>query len=124
INSDDVFLPGALRKVREAFAAHPTWDVLTGYHLRIDQESRIISFHRIPSEGPRRASWGMHHVAQQTCFFRRAVYERLGGLKQSLHCVMDTDLWCRMFDAGVIWGHISEYLAAFRVHEQAKGSAS
>ena len=37
---------------------------------------------------------------------------------------MDTDLWCRMFEAGSTWGHIPEYLAGFRQHAAAKGSAA
>ena len=34
------------------------------------------------------------------------------------------ELWCRMFDAGAVWGHIPHYLAGFRQHGAAKGSDS
>src|SRR5204863_9724629 len=71
LNSDDVLLPGALEKVHAALDAHPQWDALTGYHVRMDAGSRILSCHRTPAEGPVRAKWGIHHVIQQTCFFRR-----------------------------------------------------
>ena len=122
LNSDDVLLPGALAKVRTALDLHPEWDALTGWHVRMDERSRVISAHRIPGESPRAARRGVHHVIQQTCFFRKSLYERLGGLDLSLHCVMDTDLWCRMFDVGATWGHIPQYLAGFRQHPAAKGS--
>ena len=122
LNSDDLFLQGALAKVRQAFERHPRWDVLSGYHIRIDHASRIVSVHRIPGESARMARWGVHHVAQQTCFFKRSLYERVGGLKPDLHLVLDTELWYRMFDAGAVWGHLPRYLAAFRLHEQAKTS--
>ena len=124
INSDDVFLPGTFEKVLAAFEEHPEWDALTGYHVRMDAESRIISMHRLPREDPAAARWGMHHVIQQTCFFKRAAYDKVGGLDLSQHCVMDTDLWCRMFDAGMKWGHIPQYLGGFRSHATAKGVAS
>ena len=123
LNSDDVLLPGALAKVHAALEANPTWDALTGYHVRMDGESRRLTAHRIPREDPHAARWGLHHVCQQTCYFRKSLYEQVGGLDLSLHCVMDTDLWCRMFDAGSTWGHIPEYLAGFRQHAKAKGSA-
>jgi glycosyltransferase involved in cell wall biosynthesis len=123
INSDDVFLPGALRRVRTALERHPEWDVLTGYHARIDADSRIVSVHRIPRESPRMARWGVCHVAQQTCFFRKSLYDRVGGIDQKLHCVLDTELWFRMFAAGATWGHLPEYLAGFREHEAAKGQS-
>jgi len=123
LNSDDVLLPGALEKVHDALDNHPEWDALTGYHVRMDARSRIISMHRTPGENPHAARWGIHHVIQQTCFFRRSLYEQIGGLNLGLHCVMDTELWCRMFEAGSNWGHIPEYLAGFRQHQKAKGSA-
>ncbi len=123
INSDDVFLPGALRRVREAIERNPHWDALTGHYVRIDAESRILSQHRFPAESARMARWGVIHVSQQTCFFRKSLYDRLGGLDLSLHCVMDTELWIRMFDAGSTWGYVPAYLAGFRIHETAKGSS-
>jgi GT2 family glycosyltransferase len=123
LNSDDLFLPGALRRVREALERHPQWDVVTGHHVQIDAGSRIRSMHRIPGESPRMARWGVNHVAQQTCCFRRSLYEEVGGLDRMLHCALDTDLWLRMFEAGARWGHVAEYLAAFRIHETSKGSS-
>ena len=122
INSDDVLLPNAIWQVREAFEWHD-WDALTAWHVRMDAESRIISTHRIPSENPRWARWGLHHVNQQTCYFKRALYERVGPIDPKLHCVLDTELWSRMFDAGSTWGHIPQYLGAFRQHAEAKGSS-
>jgi glycosyltransferase involved in cell wall biosynthesis len=122
LNSDDVLLPGAMQRMHAALEANPKWDALTGYHVRMDAESRIISCHRTPAEGAQLARWGIHHVIQQTCVFRRALHEKIGLLNPSLHCVLDTDLWCRMFDAGATWGHIPEYLAGFRQHGAAKGS--
>jgi glycosyltransferase involved in cell wall biosynthesis len=123
INSDDVLLPGAIARVKEAFERHRDWDALTAWHVRMDAESRIISMHRIPGENPRWARWGLHHVNQQTCYFKRALYERVGPIDEKLHCVLDTELWSRMFDAGSTWGHIPQYLGAFRQHAEAKGSS-
>ena len=123
LNSDDVFLPAALAKVRAAFERHPDWEVLTAYHVRIDEHSRILHHHRIPAEGPRMARWGVHHVAQPGCFFRKSLYQRVGGISQELHCLLDTELWYRMFDAGAKWGHLPEYVAAFRIHPASKGQA-
>jgi glycosyltransferase involved in cell wall biosynthesis len=123
LNSDDVLLPNAMALISAALMDHPDWDALTGYHVRTDEHSRIVSMHRTPGEDPAAARWGVHHVVQQTCAFRRSLYEKVGGIDRGLHCVLDTDLWCRMFAAGSVWGHIPQYLAAFRQHPTAKGSA-
>ena len=75
LNSDDVFLPGVLRTVLDAFDRHPEWDVLTAYHLQHDADGRVLKAFRIPRDGDDVARWGVVHVCQQTCFFRRRVYE-------------------------------------------------
>lgn len=123
LNSDDVLLPDALARVRAEFERHPRWAVLTGWHAHIDAGTKILRLNRIPGESARWARWGVHHICQQTCFFRRELYERVGGLRLDLHCVMDTELWYRFFDAGAQWGHVREYLAGFRLHPDAKGSS-
>jgi GT2 family glycosyltransferase len=123
LNSDDVLLPGAMQAIQRSLADHPAWDAVTGYHVAIDEESRIVAVNRIPGESPSAARWGVQHVTQPTCVFRRSLYESVGGIDRSLHCVLDTDLWCRMFAAGSVWGHVPRCLAAFRRHTAAKGSA-
>jgi glycosyltransferase involved in cell wall biosynthesis len=121
INSDDVYLPGALHEVREALAAHPEWDVVSGWHARIDENSRILSAHRIAGESAAQARRGVFHPSQPTVFFRRSLYEKVGGINPDLHLVLDTELWYRMLDAGATWGHVDAYLAAFRRHGESKG---
>ena len=123
LNSDDVLLPGALKRVNEALDRHPDWDALTGYHIRFDADSRIISMHRTPGESSTWAYWGVNHVSQQTCFFRKSLYEKIGGIDQTLHTSLDTEMWLRMFKVGAKWGHIPEYLAGFRIHDAGKGSS-
>ena len=121
LNSDDVLLPNALERVQQAFDQNPDWDVLTGYSVWIDAASRILKMHRVPRESIDWLSWGIIHVCQQTCFFRRALYHAVGRLDLGLHCTMDTELWCRMLKHGARWGHIPEYLGGFRRHCDMKG---
>jgi GT2 family glycosyltransferase len=121
LNSDDVLLPRALAQVRRAFEQHPEWDVVTGYHAAIDGDSRITALHRTGRETPAKLRRGIIRVCQQTCFFRRRLYESVGGLDLSLHCVMDHELWFRMFDANAKWGHVPQYLAGYRWHAESKG---
>jgi GT2 family glycosyltransferase len=123
LNSDDVLLPGALEKVQRKFDDDPQLDVITAWHVKIGPENQILTAHRVPGESLHRAMWGEHHVCQQTCFFRRRLYEAVGGLDLTLHCVMDTELWYRMWQHGSRWGHLNAYLAGFRLHETAKGQS-
>jgi len=120
LNSDDVYLPGAIAKVRQAFERHPQWDVITSDYVLIDGQTRLTGLYRRPPQSRSWARWGQWLICQQGCFFRRSLFEKAGGLDLSLHCMMDADLWARFFRLGANWGHSGDYLAAFRWHQESK----
>jgi glycosyltransferase involved in cell wall biosynthesis len=121
INSDDIYLPGSLSRVRAALDAHPDWDVVSGNHVRIGATSRLLAARRVNAESKAAARLGVFHPHQPTVFFRRVLYEKVGGINRDLHLVFDTELFYRMLEAGARWGHIPAYLAGFREHAQSKG---
>lgn len=124
INSDDLLLPGALARIREIFDADPTVDIVAGYLVFIDAEGRIISLPRVPTGNNFLGRRGLVQVSQQSTFFRRSLYEKVGGLDLSLHCAMDFDLWSRFYADGAKWRSLPVHLAAFRKHGEAKGSGN
>ncbi|MEI8226790.1 MAG: glycosyltransferase family 2 protein [Planctomycetota bacterium] len=121
VNSDDVMAPGAAARVRRAFEMHPEWDVLTGYSVFVNHASRITAVNCTPKESKWWASQGVLHVCQQTCYFTKSLYDRVGGIDVSLHCALDTELWLRFFEADARWGHLSAVLGGFRLHGEMKG---
>lgn len=121
LNSDDVLVPGALKRVHERFNQRPDLDVLTGYAVFIDERSRILNMHRGPHDSPNWLRFGYMRLRQPTCFFRRSAYEAAGGIDPSLHCVLDTELWYRLMNTTDRWGHTDSFVAAHRVHSETKG---
>jgi len=124
LNSDDVFLPGALERVQNAFESHPFSRCRLGYLVLIDSMSRIRSLHRVKSNIRFQVERGLILVSQQATFFRRSLYEKVGGLDIFLHCAMDKDLWAKCHQETLHWIDIPYYLAAFRKHDKAKGSGN
>lgn len=95
LNSDDRFLPGALRSVVEAFNTDPTVEFITGQGRNIEEDGTVMG-----SVGARSARlWELiHHrncFNQPSCFMRRELWFDVGGLDESLDYVMDWDLWIR-----------------------------
>ena len=121
INSDDLIAPNAIARVRQAFAMNPDWSVLTGYSVYLDESDRITKVNCIAGESPVWLSRGILHVCQQTCYFRKSLYEQVGGIDTGLHCMLDTELWLRFFKQGATWGHIPAVLGGFRQHALMKG---
>src|SRR5438034_942298 len=58
-------------------------------------------------------------LPQETVFFRRAVYEKAGGLDESLAFSMDFDLWVRMAKVAPLH-HVPAFLGSYRQHATSK----
>ncbi|HEX8170315.1 MAG TPA: glycosyltransferase family 2 protein [Thermoanaerobaculia bacterium] len=121
LNSDDIFLPGALRAVGAYFAAHRGVDVLYGNRLVIDRDGAVTGRHVWPWRLTR-AHWALGQpMAQEATFWRRSIYERVGGLDTSKFFIMDYDLFFRMWRAGT-FRKTSRYLGCLRIHEETKNT--
>jgi GT2 family glycosyltransferase len=123
LNSDDLLLPGALATVAQYFSEHPNIDVVYGDRLLIDERGMEIGRWLLPGHSDR-ALLRADYVPQETLFWRRGLWERIGGhLDESFHFAMDWDLLIRFRDVGARFAHIPRFLGAFRVHSDQKTSA-
>lgn len=102
LNADDAYVPGALARVQEAFAAEPTLTWLTGRCSIVDGGGRTIrtGVTRYKDALLSRYSHPLHltqnFISAPSTFFRRDAFERLGGLDRSLRYSMDYDLYLRL----------------------------
>lgn len=93
--SDDLYESKTLQEVAEVFVEHPDWQVVYGDSFWIDADSRPIRFKKeIPYN---RFIWMYDHnyLPQPSTFWRRGIYERVGGLDPRMQLAMDGDLWAR-----------------------------
>jgi glycosyltransferase involved in cell wall biosynthesis len=124
LNSDDLLLPGALVKVASFFDSHPAVDVVYGNRLLIDENDMEIGRWILPGHDSDILSW-VDYVPQETLFWRRRVWEKIGGkVDESFRFAMDWDLLLRFRDVGAKFEHIPEFLGAFRIHSSQKTSAN
>jgi GT2 family glycosyltransferase len=61
-------------------------------------------------------------IAQETCFWRRRVTERIGLFDESLHFALDYDYWLRALKAGFRFHLLNRFLGGFRIHGGSKSS--
>jgi len=120
VNSDDALLPDAVQSMREAFGANPDTGMIEGDTIIIDQDSRVVRCDRRAGPSHRWARFGYMRAHQPSTFFRRSLYESVGGIDQSMHCTMDTDLWYKMLpNANAL--RLEEFIGVHRIHTDAKG---
>lgn len=122
INSDDYYLPGALPFVADYFARHPAADVIYGHRIVVDEHSQEIARWFLPRHDPGVLRLN-DFVPQETLFWRRRIWNQLGGLDRAFQFAMDWDLLLRFQEAGANIVRLPYFLGCFRVRDGQKTSA-
>ncbi len=122
INSDDFYLPGTLAFVAGHFARHPELDVVYGHRVLVDEHSRQIGRWHLPAHDDEILRLN-DFVPQETLFWRRRIWEKVGGLDPAFQFAMDWDLLLRFQAAGARIECLPRALACFRIHPDQKTSS-
>lgn len=120
--SDDVLLPGALHSIAKAFVQNPEADVVAGscrFAYPDPRSNRV----EVPSPLSIELLPCMNQIPQQAIFYRRSLLDRSPPLDETLHYMMDFDLWNYFVANGARWHFIPEVLAEMRFSESNKTTA-
>jgi glycosyltransferase involved in cell wall biosynthesis len=120
LNSDDLLLPGALATIGRLFTSRPDVDVVYGHRLVIDERDRKVGSWILPRHSDRVLGLA-DYVPQETLFWRRRVWDAVGGhVDESFQFALDWDLLLRFRAAGAKIVRVPRFLGAFRVHSKQK----
>lgn len=118
LNSDDMLAPGALEFVSNFFEHHPRVDALYSHRVFVDEENVVNSYWILPPH----SNWLMKrwdYIPQETCFWRRRIYDKAGGIDASFEFALDYDLFARFMEHGRLV-RANRFLGAFRRHSSSK----
>ena len=119
LNSDDMLAPGALHWVARFFAEHPDVDAVYSHRLAVDSHNRALWYWILPKHN----DWLMQRwdlIPQETCFWRRRMFDKVGNVDPTLRFAIDYDLFVRIMQAGGRMVRADRFLGVFRTHEEAK----
>jgi glycosyltransferase involved in cell wall biosynthesis len=125
LNSDDLYLPGALKAVADYFQDHPECRWVYGRCRIIDDSGKERWNWITQYKNARLKKFTLekllreNFISQPAVFFRKELFEKAGELDLSLKYAMDYDLWLR-FGRITPAGVISNDLASFRRHRSSK----
>ncbi len=122
INSDDFYIPRALDFVRSFFHEHPEVDVVYANRIVVDEKGNEINRWFLPRHDPEVLKLN-DYIPQETLFWRRQIWNEVGGLNPRWQFALDWDLLLRFQEAGARFHHLPEFLGLFRVHSAQKTSA-
>ena len=116
LNADDVYLPGAFKRVGKYFKDNPrSWaiyfeDVVENKGWWFANRAQPhVSFRRLRKPSPDKV-WKGHILYQDGVFWRREAYQSVGGFNVELKLAGDWDLWMRIlnkYSMERLRGHVS-----------------
>ncbi len=116
VNSDDLLLPGALRKVAEFWKDHTHCDLFMGDGFIVNRQGRPVRHVRAAGFSVARYLYGGTTWLQQATFFRRSTFEATGGFNPGNRSCWDGELFVNMVAKGSSVGYIHSDLGVFRIH--------
>jgi len=126
LNSDDVYLPGTLHRIADVFNRDSDTDVVYGNEYLINNTDTIINQRRLTPYIPSISRYGLLRggfwIYQPACFWKRQLYQAVGGVDPTLVFCMDNDLFSRFVLAGAKLRFVREFFTAFRIHPDSKTS--
>ncbi len=122
LNSDDMLMPGTLYYVGKYFSEHPEVDVIYGHRVVINSGGNEIGRWVLPPHDAEVLLYA-DFIPQETCFWRRGLYEQVGGIDTNFNYAMDWDLILRFQKAGARFYRAPYFMGVFRQHEEQKTSS-
>jgi glycosyltransferase involved in cell wall biosynthesis len=117
LNSDDMYAPGAFRRVARAFRADPDCLVVHGDRILMDEDGHVSGWAVLPPFDPDKTGY---NVCSETAFWRRSGAAD-ARLKETLRFAMDLEFFCRLHQRGR-FVKLNACLGYFRCHAESKSS--
>jgi glycosyltransferase involved in cell wall biosynthesis len=122
LNSDDLYMQGAIQRVADRFVRCQDLDVVYGNLYRIDSSDKVIEEHRNTPFMRWGYLYGGFFLHQPCTFWRTEVVRSVGGFNPEFRFDMDNDLFVRIAMTNARFAFERAFLAGFRVHETSKTS--
>ena len=118
LNSDDMLAPGALEYVANYFTHHPEVDAIYSHRCTVNESNKVISYWILPNHSSYlMMRWDL--IPQETCFWRRRLFETCGNIDPQFRFALDYDLFLRYMKRGR-FVRVNRFLGSFRYHSSAK----
>lgn len=116
VNSDDLYHQGALKIVGEIFAQLAEVEWIVGRPTIYNEAGLCVKVQKVNYWSHAKFQSGDYRwIQQESCFWRKGLWERVGGLDLNYRLAADFDLWCRMIKVTPLYS-LTTILGGFRQH--------
>jgi len=122
LNSDDMYFPDALIEIGKAYLRNPDASIYTGGIAIGALNDGPIKKCRFPPRWLIFRKYGLFGIGQQSSFFNRRFYEKVGGINIKFFHRMDADLIFRLLNSNPCMVRVNKMIGFIRFHETAKSA--
>lgn len=122
LNSDDTYMPGAIRHAVQTFNQSPEFSMVYGDANITDKDNKLI----MPFKAKQVRLKDLFRkcpICQPAVFMKKRMLDTLGGVDESLDFCMDYDLWIRVKKGGYKMVKIPAILANSRYYPESKSGS-
>ena len=126
-NADDTIWPGAFSHIDTISRHFPEVDWLSGWSSAFDEAGRFLSVNKDTFFPREILAAGMAngqdwpHLQQESTFWRKRLWDKVGGVNSTLKLAGDWDLWRRFAEHEELF-HIDRQLGSFHFRKGQKSS--
>ncbi len=120
LNSDDLYLPGALHKICQFFRYNPEIDIVYGNFYYIDEDDNLIRRSVAVSFNMGALLYGELGICQSSTAWKRDIFFKVGMLEDRCQYSMDSVLYYKFVKQKAKFGYLNEDLGTFRMHSSSK----
>lgn len=119
-DADDICEPDRVARELAFLETHPDVDVVGSALTVIDEHARMVGRRGYPRDHDAivAAMRRFNPIANSTVMFRRQVYERFGGWRDSTLPAQDYEWYSRLGAGGARFANLAEPLVRYRLHGQ------
>lgn len=117
-DADDICEPNRIESQIAYLETHPDVDVVGSSLTVIDEDARVIGSRKYPTRHQDivSAMRRFNPIANSTVMFRREVYERFGGWRDSVLPAQDYEWYSRLGAGGARFANLDAPLVRYRLH--------
>ena len=121
LNADDKYLPGCFDHILEVFTKNSEFDLVYGDYRLVNVKGELIRVRKeLGFDFFMLKYLHVLYIPTTTTFFRRKIFDEGNFIDINYHYSMDYEFFMRLAGRGYKFGYISQVIADFRWHEDAK----
>ena len=126
LNADDLLMPDCLSKLCFYLENNPNEEWVSASTVYVTPKNEIVTTGLKMLNPITRLLFvpAWIGIAAPSTIFSKKLYDKAGGIDESLHYVMDTELWMRFGELGAKLRYLNFDMWIFRLHEMSKTSSS